>query len=236
MMQIMKILNKGNAKTKKGEKFGYKTFGIHLAPSTLSGFNACLWASKACIKACLNTAGHGQRESVQIARIEKTKKFFQEENLFMEKLVEEITAAIKSAKKANLTPCFRLNLTSDIPWEAKKINGQTLFELFPQVSFYDYTKSFNRMKNFLSGKMPQNYHLTFSRSESNEALCELVAKLGGNVAVVFRNSLPEKYLGKKVIDGDKNDLRFLDPKNSIVGLIEKGKAKNDESGFVVCTL
>jgi hypothetical protein len=50
--------------------------------------------------------------------------------------------------------------------------------------------------------------------------------------VVFKK-LPKKYLGRKVIDGDETDLRFLDPKNSIVGLIAKGKARHDQSGFVV---
>ena len=39
-------------------------------------------------------------------------------------------------------------------------------------------------------------------------------------------------MGRKVIDGDKHDLRFLDEKNVIVGLIAKGEAKKDISGFV----
>ena len=74
---MQKILNKGNTKTAKGEKFGWKTFGIHLAPSKLSGYNVCKWASEGCSDACLNISGHGQRESVQIARIKKTKSFFE---------------------------------------------------------------------------------------------------------------------------------------------------------------
>jgi hypothetical protein len=36
-----------------------------------------------------------------------------------------------------------------------------------------------------------------------------------------------------VIDGDANDLRFLDPTGVIVGLKAKGAAKKDTSGFVV---
>jgi hypothetical protein len=35
-----------------------------------------------------------------------------------------------------------------------------------------------------------------------------------------------------VFNGDDSDLRFLDPKNSIIGLYAKGKAKKDTSGFV----
>jgi hypothetical protein len=39
-------------------------------------------------------------------------------------------------------------------------------------------------------------------------------------------------LGREVINGDKHDLRHLDPKKVIVGLIAKGKAKKDFNGFV----
>ena len=52
------------------------------------------------------------------------------------------------------------------------------------------------------------------------------------MAVVF-NKLPETYKGKRVIDGDKTDLRFLDSKNVIVGLVPKGKGKKDTTGFIV---
>ena len=53
-----------------------------------------------------------------------------------------------------------------------------------------------------------------------------------NVAAVF-HEVPETYLGRKVINGDETDLRFLDPKGVIVGLKAKGKAKKDKTGFVV---
>ena len=149
----------------------------------------------------------------------------------------EIGKAIKSAARKNLTPCFRLNLTSDIPWEnirkhrADKIN---VMEEFPQVNFYDYTKGFYRMRAWLDGKMPDNYHLTFSRSEvTSDNKMKTILALGGNVEVVFRGTLPKTYLGYPVVNGDENDLRFKDPKGVIVGLVEKGLAKKDETGFVV---
>jgi hypothetical protein len=126
-------------------------------------------------------------------------------------------------------------LTSDLQWEKLKLeNGNNLFQEFPNVQFYDYTKNFHRM--FLN--IP-NYHLTFSRSENvlNQLQAENLMKLGKNVAIVFSTKkgkeLPESYNGKKVIDGDKDDLRFLDSKNCIVGLRAKGKAKKDNSGFVI---
>ena len=229
----MKLLTTANAKIRKGEKIGYKTFGIHLAPASLSGFNVCKDASLGCTASCLNTAGMGAFSNVQLARIEKTRLFFKNKTIFLVILWEEVERAIRSASKKNLTAVFRLNLTSDLPWEKIKLNNQSIFEAFPQVTFYDYTKSPERMTAFLAGEMPKNYHLTFSRSETNGAIAESILKSGGNVAMVFRKSLPSQYLGAKVVNGDETDLRFLDGAGKIVGLVEKGKAKKDESGFVI---
>lgn len=229
----MSLLNSGNAKTSKGEKLGWMTFGIHLAPSDLSGFNVCKDASSGCAAACLNTAGRGKMTMVQKARIAKTKFFFSNKTLFMAELIGEVSKSIRKSAKQGLSPCFRLNLTSDLPWEKIKFEGKNIFQLFPQVQFYDYTKSASRMSAFLAGEMPSNYHLTFSRSESNGAVCESFLASGGNVAMVFRKSLPASFKGFRVVDGDDTDLRFLDGKGVIVGLKEKGLAKKDETGFVL---
>jgi len=239
----MKLLNQGNAKTLKGEVLGYRTFGLHLSPATKSGFNVCQWASAGCRAACLDTAGRGCMSNVQNSRINKTKRFFKDNFGFMSDLRTEIAKAIISAGKKQMIPCFRLNLTSDIPWEnvrkGRTVNPQlvrplNVMEEFPNVSFYDYTKGFTRMMAWLNGKMPDNYHLTFSRSEeTSDDRIKKILSLGGNVAVVFRGSLPKTYLGFPVVDGDENDLRFKDKKGVIVGLVEKGLAKKDETGFVV---
>ena len=229
----MPLLTTSNTKIRKGEKSGYKTAGIHLAPHKLSGYNTCIAASKGCAAACLNTAGMGVYSNVQAARVNKTKFFFEDRGNFLNSLVKEIKSMIKKAAKLNMIPAFRLNLTSDIAWENIRINNQTIMEMFPEVNFYDYTKVPRRMLNFLGGKFPKNYHLTFSRSENNQTHCDSVMSCGGSVAMVFRGKLPDTYKGKKVINGDENDLRFLDPKGVIVGLVEKGRAKKDASGFVV---
>ena len=231
----MKLLNQGNAKTLKGEVLGYRTFGLHLSPANKSGFNVCQWASAGCRAACLDTAGRGCMSNVQNSRINKTKRFFKDNYGFMSDLRMEIAKAIISAGKKQMIPCFRLNLTSDIPWENVRKGSKTnVIEEFPNVSFYDYTKGFTRMMAWLNGKMPDNYHLTFSRSEeTSDDRIKKILSLGGNVAVVFRGSLPKTYLGFSVVDGDENDLRFKDPKGVIVGLVEKGLAKKDETGFVV---
>ena len=230
----MPILNKGNSKTIKGEKYGWKTFGIHLSPNIVSGYNVCFDATEGCIDACLDTSGRGAMPSVQNARINKTKRFFQDRKGFLTDLWKEVTSAIKSATKKELKFCMRPNLTSDLPWESIRHNGQNLMDAFNPCRFYDYTKSLKRFSRFLGGELPENYHLTYSRSEeTTDALVIALCKSGGNVAVVFRERLPDTWLGFEVLNGDENDLRFKDKKGCIVGLVEKGLAKKDETGFVV---
>lgn len=230
----MKLLTTANAKIMKGEKEGWMTMGIHLAPSNLSGYNVCQWASRGCTNSCLNTSGHGAFSTVQEARIKKTKLLKEQFSVFAAQLIKEVKAAVKSAAKKQMRLAIRLNLTSDIPWELLDVqDGKTIFELFPEVTWYDYTKGYKRMLDFLDGKMPANYSLTFSRSESNEKFVHAIRAKGGNVAVVFRRSLPDSWHGTQVVNGDKNDLRFLDPRGVVVGLVDKGKARKDDSGFVV---
>jgi|SRR5210317_866396 len=226
----MKLLNSGNAKTIKGEKEGFKTFGVHLSPSNKSGFNTCKWASRGCRAACLDTAGRGNMSNVQKARIAKTRFLFEDPEGFLAQLRKEIRSSTRSAERQGLVPCFRLNLTSDVSWEELEI-----IQEFPELTFYDYTKSARRMSSFLEGKLPANYHLTYSRSErkGDNLTSFSFLQSGGNVAVVFRGSLPKTWQGFPVIDGDNTDLRFLDGHGKVIGLVEKGLAKRDETGFVV---
>jgi hypothetical protein len=219
----MKLLTINNLKTLKGEKLGYSTGILHLAPFTLSGFNVCPKASKGCSQACLNTSGHGRYNNVQNARKNRTLRYFNEREQFMSDLIADITTVIRRAKKNDMIPAIRPNGTSDLPTLAIK-----MAMAFPEIQFYDYTK----IAKTFEKELPKNYHLTFSRSETNEKECKKVLELGGNVAVVF-DKLPETYLGHEVIDGDISDLRFLDKKGVIVGLTAKGRAKHDKSGFVV---
>lgn len=128
---------------------------------------------------------------------------------------------------------IRLNGTSDICYENIIVDdNKNIFELFPEVTFYDYTKDYTR-RDALKGKW-KNYHLTFSRSESKKNHTKALELLeqGVNVAVVF-DKLPKKFAKVTVINGDETDLRFLDKKNKVVGLVAKGKAKKDTSGFVI---
>ena len=238
----MKLLSTGNPKLMKGEKKGYLSFVLHLAPSDLSGFNTCPMASDGCRVACLNTAGRGgvikkgeTTNKIQTARIRKTRQFFENRTVFMSQLVADIKLGIKQAAKLGMTPAFRLNGTSDIPWENMPVTVSNVKEnyiatnvmsLFPTVQFYDYTKRLNRRN------LPANYNLTVSRSETNEAQC-FTNDQPYNVAIVFNGTLPEQYRGRTVVNGDDTDLRFIDPQGVVVGLSAKGRAKKDMSGFTV---
>lgn len=231
------LLSTSNTKTQKGIKLGYATYILHLAPADLSGvINICPKATLGCKMGCLNTAGHGgmyteiEDSVVQQARIRKTKWFATGRKSFLEALVYDIQRAIKQATKKGLIPVFRLNGTSDLNWSAYPVNGYAnVFEAFPNVQFYDYTKVIN--PRLL--KIP-NYHLTFSKAEDNDADVDLAIKLGMNVAVVF-DKIPNTYNGVPVFSGDDTDLRFLDPLTTIVGLKAKGRARKDTSGFVIRT-
>jgi hypothetical protein len=231
----MALLTVGNPKLMKGQKKGYLSSVLHLAPADLSGKNTCPKATAGCKAACLNTAGRGgifkkgeTTNIIQQARIRKTKAFFEDRRAFLNELTVEIIKTIKSAEKKNLIPVFRLNGTSDIAWEKYEVaNGKNIFQMFPDVQFYDYTKIVGRKVSHIP-----NYHLTFSKADGNDMDVRLAASNGMNIAAVFKK-LPEKYIGRPVINGDETDLRFLDPKGVIVGLKAKGKAKKDTTGFVV---
>ena len=236
------LLSTNNSKTIKGEKLGYMTYILYLAPHTQNskGINLCSHASKGCAKACLFGSGAARFDNVQLGKTNKTEWFLDNRQEFLEKLDKEISVIKNKAKHKDtnnvLIPTIRLNGTSDIAWEKFKIrDNKNIFELHSDIQFYDYTKNHIRFEK----KLPTNYHLTFSMSEDNkEKSFELLNK-GHNVAMVFgiknESELPTEYNGHKVINGDKDDLRFLDDKNVIVGLKYKlltgkgSKGKNDYS-------
>lgn len=228
------LLGYANAKTSKGESLGYRTGILYLAPANEAGIgNLCPMASKGCRDACLFTAGRGRMSNVKNARVEKTLFWHRDREAFMLSLIYDIESLVDECKRTGMIPAIRLNGTSDIIWERQKFQGNTLFDLFPDVQFYDYTKIWTRF----NANLPPNYHLTFSRSESNGDKVQWLIDNhpNANVAVVFSGDLPKKYLGRKVIDADLHDLRFLDKRGVICGLTAKGDGKKDASGFVVAS-
>jgi len=252
-----KLLNiDANAKTIKGQRRGYMTGVLYLAPSNSSGTELCGMAELAdCRADCLNTAGRGGMSpgsvqftapngeslpdnAIQRARLSRTFFFLRDRDGFMAQLVREIESAKKKARRMRKKLVVRLNGTSDIRFEnipaerAGKVYPN-IFAAFSELQFYDYTKLPNRR---VAG-IP-NYHLTFSYSHA-PAFAPIVARAvsfyGQSVsfAAVFKGQLPAHFLGRSVINGDESDLRFLDAPGVVVGLKAKGRARKSASLFAV---
>lgn len=231
-------------KTEKGTASGFITGILYLAPGQLAGVgNLCPHASAGCLAACLFTAGRaGIFESVNAARVMRTRFLHDNRAGFMAMLKGEIAALIRRAKRRGLRAVIRLNGTSDLPWETL---APDLFTENPRLRFYDYTKSPRRALAFAAGKLPQNYHLTFSLAESNGASAALAIAAGVNVAAVAAGvtiGKPFAFPGmaelRPTFNADRHDLRFLDRPakdgRGRVGILKaKGKARHDQTGFVI---
>ena len=236
MMQN-RIFSSDNPKAIKAREYGYINAIHYMAPARLAGVgNLCPSASAGCVALCLGTESGAATyyPSVIQSRIAKARRFMKERHAYLKDMARAIQAEIRKAQRHGVKLCVRPNGSTDVAFEGiRDGDGQTLIERFPEVQFTDYTKSVKRALAFATGKLPRNYHLTFSRSETNDADCLKVLQAGGNVAVVFRHK-PTHWHGFPVIDGDAHDLRHLDPRGVVVALSPKGhKAKRDQSGFVL---
>lgn len=235
---------RANHKTAKRAE-AYEAVIMHLSPLDLAveGKNVCPFASKGCGKACLNTSGMGQVKQelaiiranleghhIHRARMARTRRFWEDRGAFLRDLDEELANLERRALRKGRRAVARLNGTSDLSWEAFGVPQR-----HPHTLFYDYAKSAARaLASVQRESWPGNYHLTFSRTEhtSVETIRELLGA-GVNVAVVFRDRLPDTWLGAPVLDGTEHDWRFEDPAGVVVGLVALGRAKRDETGFVV---
>lgn len=216
------LLTVGNPKIMKSIQQGWATAGLSLAPAWESGHNTCPNHSTECSAACINKTGMGNMPSVQEARIRRTLDFFNNREHFLTSLNADIYQFCHNARELSLKVALRLNVYSDIRWERHGIPQR-----WGALSFYDYTKIPNRKS------LPPNYKLTFSFSGNNLSDCRKALANGMSVAVPFLGELPKTWLGHEVIDGDADDLRFLDPSPCIVGLRAKGRLRKlPESSFL----
>jgi len=230
-MPTYHILSEGssNAKLAKGDGKGYYTMALFLAPSTLNryGVDLCPYSTKQCREGCLNSAGRGVFSNVQNARVRKANLYVEQPEEFERVLREDLSKAQAYADANGFILVVRLNGTSDLLW-------LHIVRDYPRATFYDYTKNVNLFDTYLHNWQYENYHLTFSLSEDNLPTALNALAHEGTVAVVFDvargEALPATWHGYPVIDGDENDLRFLDSKKVVVGLRAKGKAKTVETG------
>jgi len=236
-----------NAKLGKGLKNGIFEFGLSLAPAMLSIlWNICRFSTANCRKGCVAYAGHGEMPWVIKARVIKTLFLAEHPAEFLTLLVYELQ---KVWDKYGVDARVRLNNFSDIPWETIYVTPHgvevqqqraiTLFEMFPRLRFYDYTKWGIRAMDANLGafEWPGNYRLTYSASEktTNEGIVRQALQ-GVNTAVLFDvpvgQPLPGIWQGVQVIDGDLHDDRWLDPSYVIVGLRAKGRMRKGKWDMV----
>ena len=213
-----------SAKMSASYRNGTMTYCIYLAPWNISGHQVCPKGEN-CHKSCLNYSGRekisefssGRDNRVMRARIAKTNAFYKNRDLFMLTMIHEIKRYMRKAESMNMEFSVRINGTSDLSPILFKdpISGKNILELFPNVQFYDYTKVYNRIK--LMEKYP-NYDVVFSFDGYNWGECEKFLENGGKVAVVFYGGLPKTFKGWNVVSGNEYDMRYLDPKQTIIGL------------------
>ena len=216
-------VNKSAKLAKNGKISGQHTYGLYLAPASTSGYNVCSHSTPECRLGCLATSGRAGMEilsgktKTQNCRSNKVKLFYEEPEFFMSWLIAEIQAYKTKAENEGMGFSVRLNCTSDIDWQNVKVNGQSIFEIFSDVQFYDYTKNPNKFFN-----KAENYHLTFSYTGRNWNVCKTLLEKGHNIAMVFNakneSEIPTSYQGYKVVNGDATDYRVNDGKGVIVGL------------------
>jgi len=210
-----------SSKIAKGLRYNEMTYILYLAPASLSGYNVCPMSTEECRTACLTESGHNRidvkKNAINKARIKKTKLFFEHREFFMGWLVTEIEKAKYKANELGYRFSVRLNGTSDIEPTLFQYNSRVIFELFDDVTFYDYTKV---AKRFGLLQFYPNYDLTYSFSGHNMVQSlKLLSENKGRVAMVFEGKvLPVSFMGYKVIDGDAYDMRYLDEQGVIVGL------------------
>lgn len=233
-----------SAKMIKNIKVNVMTYSLNLSPAETSGYDVCSHSTAECRAGCLATSGHAKMDIqsgktiISSARIKKTKLFFEHQEFFMDWLIAELKSYQKQAIKKNMIFSARLNTISDIDWASVYHRGKNIFEMFPEIFWYDYTKNPNKFNN-----KPENYHLTFSYTGRNWNVCKTLLQRGFNVAMVFNvkkeTELPTHFENYVVINGDENDVRFNDPKGVIVGLKFKhiadkaAEAEVTKSMFVV---
>jgi len=164
-------------------------------------------------------------------------------------LIRDIDRLIRKARKLGLKAAVRLNGTTDVKWESQPvvIDGvkiaENIMALYPDVIFYDYTKwPYAKRPN---ETLPVNYHLTFSRSETNQDQIAENIYHGRNATVVVdikssdkTTAIPITWREIPTFDADRSDFRPNDPIGRILILRYKSAKASSladalTSGFVV---
>lgn len=231
----MKLLDTNASNTKIAKTVGKSMGKIRMASLSMMPTPELCPSSKAagCFEDCLKSAGRGRFDNVAHGRMRKTEFFNADRPRFLRQLMRELGNFDKLCKRQGVKGVVRLNVLSDIAWEEYQVP-----QSFPDLEFYDYSKRGLRIQRFdmyhKRGEL-MNYRLMFSYSDRSQYANQVNLAMDTDVpvAVVFKNGMPESFMGRKVIDGDQSDWDNLHAGRVVVGLRAKGKAKKNDTGFVV---
>ncbi len=227
----------------------------------LQKVNLCKKATNGCAISCIYHQGilknsDFSKHKMKQARIKRTLRFLIQREDFFNQLIKEIKALVRKAKRKDLIPCIQLNGTSDILWEKEKfiyedIEYKNIMELFPTLSFFDYTK-YDILKS--RKKLPKNYFLTYSRAGKHKGVLvdpwEDLKNILNNkidVAIIFTKEIKDyilenrKYNDYKIIDGDLYNCRIYDrvqredERGLIIAIQAAAKTDINTSCFIIQT-
>lgn len=216
----------------------------------------CPSMSPECYRFCLVHSGQMIFKNAIAARKWRTELLFEDPASFGEMMVKDIKSHLRWCDRHGMKPAFRFNGTSDFNWESFIFPNlgttvhQFVYDLRPDAVINEYTKRYQVMLNWLAGQYLPNVYMTFSMHERNQKQAFSILEHGGNVAVVFRtkrgNDLPRTWASYPVLDGDRDDLRWLDAQRAeessisrthgrglIIGLREKGTLVGKNSPFSI---
>ena len=178
------------------------------------------------------------------ARADRLALFLKNPSLFFEILSRELNLLAKRARKRKLKKAGRMNGTTDLDWSQIRFGGRTIFEHFPGIDWYDYTKNPKLAENYQQAGVS----ITFSwyKKAPTEKVLELLDR-GVNIAIAYKDKIPaNQKIGDRIvptINGDAHDLCFNDPRGVVRALKYKFatmskdaatiNARALESGFII---
>ena len=215
-------------------------YGLNLLPADASGdWNTCRYATAGCRSACLATSGQAGMERRagrdRIFRARRAKLAFLGSSPveFLALLAHEIDRIpVDVWAAAGWTVSLRLNVLSDIPWET--IAPWLVARAAARgIALYDYTAWPSARRSRSS--------VVYLVDSVKETHTDTQIRRMARPVVVFDvprgRALPATYLGRRVIDADTSDARFLDAEGTVRGLRYKHVASTTRalavaSGFV----
>jgi hypothetical protein len=213
---------------------------VEYGPLPLSAYKTdlCCMASATCRKACLMFGGRNSgatehfaccdpyRSSITFGRARRTWRLLADPGKATEEIAHEAQLLAGRAAKAGLQPVMRINGLSDLPGLADKVASL----VDDSIRFVDYSKIQN--PNLFRRENRVFRSFSVSENKGSSQFAEAVLASGGSVAAVFHGEwVPgSTWHGYPTIDGDKHDLRFLDPPGTVAWLSAKGPAKSLPAG------